>query len=123
MPTSSKTICTYPGCTTLVLRGRCSRHAYERKPESRDGATKRGYDSSWRDVRKRYLARHPLCAYNRKCRPGTRATEVDHLLPIQQGGTSEWHNLRAACKACHSSKTARLDTNRDRSTGQFAPHT
>ncbi len=112
MPNKPQTICTYPGCATLVLSGRCTRHPYPRKIDERDSASSRGYDTHWRRIRAQYLAAHPNCAYNRKCRPGTRATEVDHVLTLSDGGTNEWHNLRAACKACHSSKTARLDTPR-----------
>jgi len=29
---------------------------------------------------------------------------VDHIIPVSKGGTSEWHNLTAACGFCNSSK-------------------
>jgi len=63
------------------------------------------------DTRDEYLAAHPICEYKRKCR-GAPSVEVDHVVSRRAGGTDKWHNLRAACKACHSSKTARLDTPR-----------
>jgi len=112
MPTKAVTICSYPGCTTLVAGGRCDRHPYPKQPDQRPSAGKRGYDIHWQRIRAAYLKAHPNCAYNRKCRLGTPATEVDHVLALADGGTNEWHNLRAACKPCHSSKTARLDTPR-----------
>ena len=112
MPSKNATICSYPGCTTLVRGGRCERHPYQRRPDLRPSASERGYDHHWQLIRAAYLAAHRYCSYNRKCRPGTLATEVDHKLPLREGGTNEWYNLRATCKPCHSSKTARLDTPR-----------
>jgi 5-methylcytosine-specific restriction protein A len=35
-----------------------------------------------------------------------RATEVDHLTPVSQGGGHDLRNLRAACGPCHRHKTA-----------------
>ena len=34
------------------------------------------------------------------------ATEVDHVVPIEDGGTDEADNLQALCHACHAAKTA-----------------
>lgn len=117
MPIKNVSICTYPGCTTLVRGGRCERHPYPVQPDNRPSSSARGYDAHWRRIRAAFLQSHRYCAYQRKCTPGTPATEVDHVLPLSEGGTNAWHNLRAACKACHSSKTARLDTPRHR--GRF----
>ena len=41
-----------------------------------------------------------------------RATEVDHIVPLRQGGTSEADNLQTLCKRHHSRKTARYDSKR-----------
>lgn len=32
--------------------------------------------------------------------------EVDHCLPLSQGGGNETSNLRALCKSCHKAKTS-----------------
>src|SRR6185436_20806598 len=32
---------------------------------------------------------------------GAKATEVDHVIPISEGGGNEDSNLRASCKACN----------------------
>ena len=40
-----------------------------------------------------------LCSY---C--GGPGGTVDHIVPVSAGGTSEWHNLTAACLSCNSSK-------------------
>lgn len=33
------------------------------------------------------------------------ATEVDHIIPVAEGGTDELDNLQAACPGCHRIKT------------------
>lgn len=33
------------------------------------------------------------------------ATEVDHVIPIAQGGTDDPNNLQSTCSACHRRKT------------------
>ena len=44
------------------------------------------------------------------------ATEVDHILPIEDGGAMyDEANLQALCKPHHSRKTARDKANRQRS--------
>jgi len=35
------------------------------------------------------------------------ATEVDHIVPLSQGGPDEWDNLQGLCHDCHAAKTAR----------------
>ena len=69
----------------------------------RPSSAKRGYDRKWRLIRASFLKAHPLCA----C--GARAVEADHLIPLRQGGTHAWSNLRPLCKPCHSRKTATQD--------------
>ena len=71
---------------------------------------KRPYDSRrWRRLRARKLHADPLCQY---CPLGTvtPATEVDHRVPIEQGG-DPWdeNNLVSTCKPCHLRKTRYLD--------------
>jgi 5-methylcytosine-specific restriction protein A len=61
----------------------------------------RGYGGYWPSIRRSFLDAHPYCS----C--GSRATEVDHVLAIRDGGTHDAANLRALCKPCHSSRTAR----------------
>lgn len=57
---------------------------------------------TWKHLRKVKLATDPICEI---CRC-TAATEVDHVLAINNGGSpTEWANLRSACHYCHSQKT------------------
>ena len=112
MPTKAGRPCKWGGCPEIVTEGAwCLRHAQEiaRQYEgTRPSAARRGYGRDWRRLRALYLRRNPLC-----CDPwgdhGGRpvvAAEVDHILPIRQGGGNDWDNLQALCKACHSKKTA-----------------
>ncbi len=67
---------------------RCPAHA-------RHGSTR-----SWRTIRAQILALH---AYRCKmC--GERATEVDHIVPVADGGTNHASNLRPLCHACHAAR-------------------
>lgn len=45
-----------------------------------------------------------------KC--GDKATEVDHIIELAQGGTDEIENLQPLCTACHKAKTARFNSER-----------
>lgn len=35
--------------------------------------------------------------------------EIDHIIPLEQGGSHDWDNLQALCPACHIYKTSKLD--------------
>lgn len=48
------------------------------------------------------------------CGSRGRRLEIDHIVPLADGGTSEQANLQALCRACHMEKTA-LET------GNFIP--
>lgn len=69
------------------------------------------YNSArWQRVRALKLRECPLCEY---CPPRRRktATEVDHFIAIEDGGSPfDMANLRSACKPCHSQKTAHGET-------------
>ena len=54
----------------------------------------------WAAMRRRVLAEEPTC---RSC--GAPATDVDHIIPLANGGTSDRSNLQALCGPCHWSKT------------------
>lgn len=40
---------------------------------------------------------------------GQAATEVDHIVPIDRGGSNSHSNLQSMCKSCHARKTAKFD--------------
>ena len=108
MPIQPKRICTYPGCNTLVLEGRCHAHPYpvsERKrPPSRHYKT-----TAWQRTRAAVLKEYRVCQYRYKCE-GAWATDVDHKDNDQHN--NEPSNLVACCRRCHSYKTATFDMKR-----------
>lgn len=63
----------------------------------------RGYGRGWQRFRKWYLRHNPLCNV---CEGA--ATEVDHIVPLSQGGAHcDEDNSVGYCKPCHSRKTGR----------------
>ena len=68
---------------------------------------------AWRAIRPAILARDGYLCQIRGPRCTTRATEVDHIVPIVAGGAKfDASNLRAACKGCNSHLGARLSNQR-----------
>lgn len=72
----------------------------------------RFYDSSrWRNIRASVLASAPLCIVCDKAGITTIATQVDHIIPIEQGGNpTAVDNLQSLCDSCHSKKTLNENT-------------
>ncbi len=111
MPMRAHRVCNASGCGELI-RGRtryCEAHAHLAHPPTprrpRLSPSKRGYGAAWRRLRKRILARDPVC---RGCFVAG-STDVDHVVPRSQGGSDHPSNLQGLCRSCHSSKTARED--------------
>ncbi|MBL1219128.1 MAG: HNH endonuclease, partial [Planctomycetes bacterium] len=83
----------------------------------RPSAAARGYDRTWRRLRRMYLARHPLCEHCLRYDDVTPATEVDHIVSLRDGGERlDVNNLQSLCRACHARKTAQEQ--RDRGGGR-----
>ena len=102
MPTSPPHPCAH--CGRLLARGQrctaCMRRFDRTRPEHFTFYT----SSAWRALRAQVLAEEPSCPI---CRAPT--TEVDHLITRRLRPDLELvrANLRALCKACHSTKTRR----------------
>lgn len=63
--------------------------------------------AAWDRLRRRILKRD-----NRECQLGgpnclETASQVDHVVPISQGGTDDEDNLASACRQCHMEKSSR----------------
>ena len=119
MPISPPSICTGPGCGTLVYKGgRCPACLAESRAEldkRRGSSARRGYDAKWQATRRAYLADHPYCEcpecahlplWNRP-----EATDVDHIDGLGPKGPRghDWSNLQALTAAHHARKTATQD--------------
>jgi len=111
LPYKPKRPCGYPGCPKLTEGRFCEEHAkleaarYEKY--QRDPAVKKRYGRSWKLVRDRFLAQHPLCEMCQKEGRLTEAEEVHHIVPLSQGGSNARENLMSLCKSCHSAITAK----------------
>lgn len=110
MPRKPKRPCSYQGCPELVNGGYCEAHQKEIDKQynkyGRDPATKKRYGRSWKRIRDRYIAAHPLCEECKKDSMLTLAEEVHHILPLSKGGTHCDDNLMSLCTSCHSRITA-----------------
>lgn len=108
MPHAAPTVCCWAGCNAYSHGRYCEKHKQEydqrrwkQANERRPGNTK-AYGKKWRKLRGLVLHRNPLC---KSC--GAPAKEVDHIIPLKDGGTNQMSNLQALCKSCHSRKTGR----------------
>ncbi|MDP9832664.1 HNH endonuclease [Trueperella abortisuis] len=113
MPRKPKRPCSHPGCPELTDTRFCETHAKSEdqryRTYQRDPKINKRYDHRWRKIRNAYIQAHPLCEHCQENGRVTPAQEVDHIIPLERGGTHEETNLQALCKPCHSSKTARED--------------
>ncbi len=62
---------------------------------------KRTRGRRWMDMRHVVLVEEPVCAVCDR-RP---SVEVDHIIPLCQGGTDARDNLQGICLECHEDKT------------------
>lgn len=56
----------------------------------------------WMRIRSRVLRRDCGICLICRARP---ATEVDHITPLDRGGSDDEANLQSVCAACHQAKT------------------
>lgn len=107
MPTAPLRECSIPGCHRLTDYGRCQGHRKQRERD-RGSSKERGYDATWRRLRKMKLAAQPLCAQCSEAGTITPAEEVHHEKPIRERPDLRLvlSNLVSLCKSCHSKITA-----------------
>ena len=111
MPYKPKRPCSHPGCPLLTDERFCEEHNKQETKRyekfDRDPVMKNRYGRTWKHIRDRFIAAHPLCEKCLDKNNTTAATEVHHIKPLSQGGTSDNSNLMALCTSCHSEITAR----------------
>lgn len=95
--------CLHPGCPKLTKESRCPDHRIQHELD------RRGISSGWEWT---------AIADRAKRRAGYRCEEeidgercgssidieVDHLIPLEHGGTNDDDNLMVRCRACHLRK-------------------
>lgn len=96
-------VCLEPRCPELpVYRGRCREHSRKREKATH----KRNIYGlkRWKYLRRSILSRNPLCQHE-GCEEI--ATDVDHVLAIEDGGEI-WkaENLQSLCARHHARKSA-----------------
>ena len=69
----------------------------------------------WRAFRDWYISRHPVCEQCEKDGRLTRATMVDHIVELKDGGAAiSESNVQSLCWKCHGVKTAEAKQTRER---------
>ena len=105
--------CPHPGCSHLVIQGRCEQHRSIPQKEfdaARLGRYEQRYDRRWQKARLVFLQKNPLCACD-ECQSGkikaTPATVVDHIIPHRGNVELFWDesNWQALSKSHHDRKT------------------
>jgi len=109
LPQKPQKPCGYPGCPELIREGRyCPVHKTEMSRQynaTRDPDFNQRYGRQWRKIRTLYISKHPLCEECEKSGRLVPATEVHHIIPLDEGGSNADENLQALCKPCHSRHT------------------
>lgn len=101
MPTR---LCAERACPNpATYRGRCSEHAQQVNQQTHPNKAIYG-SKRWQMARRQVLTEEPFCA----CGCGRLSEDVDHVVPIEQGG-AVWNrsNLQGLAHHCHSVKTRR----------------
>ena len=107
MPRKPKRPCRMTGCPNLTDRKSCYCEAHEKVMQRHYDHFTRGYDqherygSTWKRIRDRHLAGHPLCEMCKEQGRYVLASLVHHIRPISDGGTHEESNLMSLCVSCH----------------------
>jgi 5-methylcytosine-specific restriction endonuclease McrA len=100
MPTR---LCSEPTCPEVaVYRGRCTLHARSNERTIKRAGLRIYSTAKWNNTRRAVLFAQPLCA----CGCGAIATDVDHIIPLDEGG-DPWarSNLQGLAASCHGRKT------------------
>jgi 5-methylcytosine-specific restriction protein A len=67
----------------------------------------------WRKLRMLQLNAEPLCEHCKAAGRTTAGAEVDHIVPLSDGGEHDLANLQTLCTACHRVKTANENQQRN----------
>jgi 5-methylcytosine-specific restriction endonuclease McrA len=88
----------------------------------REGATERTRGGKWSRMRAKWLREHPLCCMCQAEGYVTAADEVDHVVPLWEGGKDDPSNFQSLCRPHHKAKSAEEAARRgggSRSLGPF----
>lgn len=80
--------------------------------QTKAGTTKRLHGRVWQTITKRIKLRDQYRC--QKCGYISPKNEVDHIRPLEQGGSNGDWNLQTLCHECHAAKTAKEQRQRIR---------
>ena len=92
VPRSAPRRCHQAGCRQLITNPRdwlCNEHEKMRQQKVNSRRTTTYYGPAWREISREYLRTHPRCLGCVLRGVSTRATEVDHIVPLRAGGTND----------------------------------
>lgn len=101
MPSKPLTPCSFPGCGTLVKRGRCAEHTVKQSERRRHDPEQRRFYSStaWRKLSLWVRQRDPICTVCQRA-PSAQAHHKDG-----DWRNSDPSNLAGICKSCHQQES------------------
>jgi 5-methylcytosine-specific restriction protein A len=73
--------------------------------EAKAGTTERIRGERWMKIRRAVLLAGQFTCVD--CGLVHRTNEIDHDVPLEQGGSHDEANLKIRCKECHAAKTTR----------------
>lgn len=71
--------------------------------ETKAGTTPRLYGDTWMKIRQRVLVEGKFACVD--CGLVSMSNQIDHEIPLEQGGSNDESNLKIRCIPCHSAKT------------------
>jgi 5-methylcytosine-specific restriction endonuclease McrA len=74
--------------------------------EAKAGTTERLRGRAWMATRQRVALTHGYRCAGCGCVWTPSRDQIDHTVPLEQGGSNDDSNLRPLCDACHKAKTA-----------------
>jgi len=104
--------------TTCKQNSQGATRRFSGKPQA--SAHARGYGVPWRRLRQLKLNRDPLCEHCKARGIINPGEQVDHIVPLSEGGEHDLANLQTLCGPCHWAKTRR-DVQRRRRTARSSP--
>lgn len=123
MSTMPLRLCAEAGCPERVPKGRCPKHQkqlYKEQNLRRKDSDSLYGTSRWKNARKRFMMNNPICAECKSTGLITAAQCVDHIRTVQSGADfwdeTNWQSL---CKPCHSAKTRKDGSRRNKNKTQY----
>lgn len=75
--------------------------------DAKAGTTERIRGGKWSRTRQRVALAHGYRCVGCGCVWTSSRDQIDHEVPLEQGGSNDDSNLRPLCDECHKAKTAR----------------